>query len=194
MVNRLDLRTHSVIFLVMVGLAIALSAMLYMSGKAENIPATLFAAFTAIFAYSALAYTFDKFRLDLFDRRFEIYTNLLTYASLVQERGEVRVAALEEGQRERLHNASAGSFRGQGLHKSRTLFGSDIIERLEKLNKSHAYLSVYTGPDVAGYNAEEHTRHLLQVTNLIAELPALFERYIYFGDYCLNKTTSSSPS
>jgi len=83
--------------------------------------------------------------------------------------------------------AAEGSFRGIGLHKSRTLFGEEIQELLKQLNDSYSWLvAFHEAPSDSSERkkwAENWHKHITFLLDTTRQLPEVFKPYIYFGDY-----------
>jgi len=155
------------------------------STKYEYVPATIFAGFTAFFSYYTYRFSKEKFRLDLFERRFAIYEKILEFCSIIVTYGDLPIGDNNKEERIRLQQAVDASFRSIGFHKTRSLFGEDIYELCLKLNKSYAFFLTYSDPSIR--NPEAYTNEwLVNMTfmqNTIDKLPTIFEAYISFGDY-----------
>jgi hypothetical protein len=108
----------------------------------ELFPGTAFSGATALFAYFAYRFSAEKFRLDLLDRRWSIYENILEFCSRVIQHGPLRLDDASREQTLKTIGAAEQSFRGTGWHKSNALFGPDVIAKLEELNASFSWLSV----------------------------------------------------
>ena len=157
-------------------------------GNPTLLATMVFSTATAVFSYFAYQFSRDRFRLDLFDRRFAIYEATLAYCSRIIAHGDLAAARPEDREAaEQAFRAAEGSFRGSGYHKARALFGEDINELFSKLNKSHAWLSAFgSGPGRSmtheewGTKYAEHSEFIWTTAN---KLPELFKHYMYFGDY-----------
>lgn len=148
---------------------------------------TVFSTGTLVFAFLAYQFSRERFRLDLFDKRFEIYEATLAFCSEVTAQGSLRAATPEQRPGvERAIRAAEGSFRGIGYHKARALFGEDIRDLFKRLNDSYSWLSVYgegRGGLAQGQWADQHYTHTMFIWDTVSKLPDLFRGYMYFGDY-----------
>lgn len=158
--------------------------------RPEFIPVTLISSVALWFSYLAYLFSEERFRLGLLDRRFEIYNNTLDFCSHVMQEGDLKLNDRNKDQIEKAFKSAHESFRGIGWHKSRALFGEDIQEVFEKLNKIYSWLLAYShDPDVLDdpekvmKHAEEWSNHMTTIWKIVNELPELFRPYIYFGDY-----------
>ncbi len=143
----------------------------------------IFSFFTVLFSLLAYKHSKDRFRLDLLEKRWVVYQETLEFCSVVMKHGGIPEHGKDEGRNEEIVNAlinAENSFRGIGYHKTRSLFGSDIHERFDELNKAYAWF--VTRPKTEGWALKEHD-YLMDVYNIIQELPDLFRPYVYFGDY-----------
>ncbi len=156
----------------------------------EAIPTTGFSGTTALFAYYAFRFSEDRFRLDLLDRRWTIYENILEFCSRVIQQGPLRLDEASREQTLRTIKAAEQSFRGTGWHKSNALFGPDVIVKLEELNKSFSWLSVrYQAPEGVTERQKWETEWINHIEFVLATanaLPDIFKPYVYFGDYRKN--------
>ncbi len=64
---------------------------LFQFGKGELTPQLWISAVAVVLSYWACSFTADKLRLDLFDKRFEIYTKTLEFCGIVAEHGSLSV-------------------------------------------------------------------------------------------------------
>jgi hypothetical protein len=171
-------------------LAIVFLVTLFRDNPIGDIPflaTTAFSTLTLVFAYLAYRFSKEKFRLDLFDKRFAIYEATLTFCSQVLTHGSLRAARPEQRAAvEAAIRAAEASFRGIGYHKARALFGEDIQELFHRLNKSFAWLTAYAGgPGNMAHEqwANKFSEETMFVLNTVHKLPDLFKSYMYFGDY-----------
>jgi hypothetical protein len=162
-----------------------LTILLLHLNKPELVPQLWLSIIVAILGYLALIYNSEKVRLGLFDRRFEIYSKTIDYCNVVQA-----YASLErrDENREHINNAITAaheSFRGIGYHKTRALFGQDIVTLFDKLNKSYAYIVAYgrLRSEDDRFDADTYWGHVTQTVDLTKTLPDYFRPYIYFGDH-----------
>lgn len=61
-------------------------------GNPPFLATTVFSTATAIFAYFAYRFSKEKFRLDLFDKRFAVYEATLEFCSRVASHGSLQIA------------------------------------------------------------------------------------------------------
>lgn len=154
----------------------------FADGQFAQAPQLLVSMLALAVAYLACWYTAEKLRLDLLDRRFEIYRDVLTFCSVVTQHGTLRA---DENNREEIAKAilaAEGSFRGIGIHKSRALFGSDIHEFLNGVNRNFACIIAFQDDDS---KIDEYYASVMAVWDAIGVLPDKFKPYVYFGDYRL---------
>lgn len=161
------------------------TALLLAFDKGELVPQLWVSVLALVLAYLAAFFTHERFRLDLFDQRFEIYRNTLQFCSTVLSLGGLERNERNKDQFDNAMQAAHDSFRGIGHHKTKALFGDDIVERFNKLNKSFAYITAYSGlaQNSDTFDIDIYFEHIEQVTNLVGELPDIFRPYLYFGDY-----------
>lgn len=151
--------------------------------RSDQIPTTLLSSVAVAFSYYAYRFSKEKFRLDLLDRRWEIYEQVLKFCSVVVTHGGLP----KHGENESINKsvvsgleAAHESFRGIGLHKTKSLFGPEVHEKFEQLNRMYAWF--VARPRTEGWVETEH-QHLNDILKTIEDLPTIFKPYIYFGDY-----------
>lgn len=176
--------------IVYTGFALALLflvLLLFGTDKLELLPATFFSATTAAFSFLAYKFSKEKFRLDLFEKRWAVYESTLEFCSRVTQQGSLRRTNDNEETIVAAVQAANNSFRGLGWHKTRALFGDDIYELFKKLNKSYAWLTAFSErPEDPIQNAAwplQMLEHSTFVWETVEKLPDVFKPYVYFGDY-----------
>lgn len=135
------------------------------------------------FSYYAYRFSKERFRLDLLDRRWEIYQQVLKFCSVVATHGGLPKRSEDASINKSVISgleAAHESFRGIGFHKTKSLFGPEIHQKFEELNKMYAWFVARPRPD--GWVDTEY-QHLGEVLKTIEELPTIFKPYVYFGDY-----------
>jgi len=156
---------------------------------AANVVVTIIFGFVTVTLSSvALFYSKEKFRLDLFDKRWEIYEHTLDFCSIVTQQGSLRATEDNREHIIRAVTAAGKSFRGIGWHKTRALFGPDIHGLFEKLNQTYSWLTVYSErppngtPEGDNWPTDMYNKSMF-VYNTATGLPDLFKPYVYFGNY-----------
>lgn len=141
------------------------------------------------FSFFSYKFSKEKFRLDLLDRRWEVYQETLKFCSMVMKFGDIPTHSDDE---DRNKEAISGlisaheAFRGMGYHKSKALFGDDISDCFDKLNEAYAWFVTYNDIPYSEYSAEDFERkrqHISLIVDISTDLPDLFKPYVYFGDY-----------
>lgn len=163
---------------------------LYKQDELASIPTFTVAFIALIFSYFAYEFTRDKFRLELFDKRYGIYINILKFCSAVSTYGDLLKNGSEtNGETQEKIDALIApndSFRGIGWHTSQMLFGPEIKVLMNEINKSYSMMVIKgysTGHDeYAAWQKEKHAE-LVKLVKLVDELPKHFQAYLYFGDY-----------
>jgi len=157
-------------------------AILVIAGKWEIVPATLFTTIAAWFSYAALRYSREKFRLDLFDKRFEIYSSTVNFCGRVQQIGLFSDTPEQRSENVETMRIAEECFRGLGYHKSLALFGGDIHDLFKELNTACSWLS--SRPNPRDDNEwKQWLKHSEFVVTTVDRLPDLFAPYMHFGDY-----------
>lgn len=158
----------------------------------ENLPlcfsgTTLFFSACAL-GVSILAYRHSKnrMRLELFDKRWEIYEPVWIFGSRVMRHGSLTINDNNEEDVRLALDAAVNSFRGIGWHKTRMLFGKDIHELFESVNNKYAYLVAFneapSDPTRREEWVEKRFNALNDISELMVKLPEHFNKYMYFGD------------
>ena len=147
-------------------------------GLINTIIPAFFGSITVVFAYLGYKYTREKFRHDLFDRRWKIYQNLTTFLSLTLKYGDAPSSSNEDA--ENFHVSAHESFRGAGLHGAKLLFGDDIQSLFDNLNDTYAWLVAHQNR-TEEKAANEWEIHMKFIRNTLKDLPDLFKKYLYFG-------------
>ncbi len=160
-----------------VAFSIVSSVLLYYIDKWELIPQLWVSVAVAMLTYWACYSTSEKLRLDLFDKRFEVYSKTLEYCGVVLRHASLNPNQNNHDEIEKAQAPAHESFRGIGYHKARALFGPDIQELFSKLNDSYAYISAF-----AHKKDETYHKHLTQTMEIARKLPDHFKPYMYFGD------------
>lgn len=161
----------------------ALSIFILVEKNSDQIPTLLISSIALGFSYYAYLFSKEKFRLDLLARRWEIYEQVLKFCSVVAIHGGLPKHGTDEAINQSVVSglqAAHESFRGIGIHKTKSLFGPEIHEKFEKLNQMYAW---FVARPRSGNWAEKEHKHLSEIFNTIEELPKLFKPYVYFGDY-----------
>ncbi len=154
---------------------------LYCVDELGAIPTFIIASIALFFSHYAFLFSKEKFRLELLEKRWEIYEETLKFCSTVTTYGGLPKHSNDEDRNKQIISAlqsAQQSFRGIGLHKARSLFDKDIIEKLNEINKHYAHFVSYQDEF-----DKERTNRLISVYKLIEDLPDLFKPYVYFGDY-----------
>jgi len=178
------------------GLVVVISTkIIIVDQKSELLPTLWISAIAAGLSFNSYVYAKEKFRLDLLDKRWEIYEETLEFCSAVMRHGTLRVTEENEEKIFAAIKAAENSFRGIGYHKTKSLFGEDINQRFEELNKSYSWLSSFTdypiNPDEHQKWVEDKHNHIMFVYKTGQELPEIFKPYVYFGDYRRENTRTS---
>lgn len=154
-------------------------------GKTENIPSFISGIGTLAVAAWGLYYTREKVRLDLFEKRWEIYENTVKFCSHVQTHAAIRQETkMSPEEAKEFREILQGSFRGLGYHKYRHLFGKDVSSIMDSLNDCYSILVAYRNK---GYVTEEEDEAVRTVYRIAEKLPDLFAPYLYFGDVMRKK-------
>lgn len=147
----------------------------------------VFSIVAVVFSFLAYQHAKDRFRLDLLEKRWEIYQEILQSCSIVLTHGGLPKHGTDKGRNEDIIKALQSahkSFRGIGHHKMKSLFGPEIYGKMDELNKAYAFfVTGFEGPEYA----EKDSELLMSMYETTKELPELFKPYVYFGDYKIRK-------
>ncbi|MBL1147369.1 MAG: hypothetical protein HND56_02885 [Pseudomonadota bacterium] len=145
----------------------------------------VFGIVAVVFSFLAYRHTKERFRLDLLDKRWEVYEKVLEFCSRVTQYGGLPKHCDDDEERNKsilaALMASESSFRGIGYHKARSLFGTDIHGKLDKLDKAYSFFITYQ--DNSHDKHDQQRAHLSFVWETVNDLPEIFKPYIYFGDF-----------
>ena len=168
---------------VMIFISVATVAVAIATNRFDLLPTIALGIVTSTLSYAAYRFSREKLRLDLFDKRWEIYQQTLEYCSTVTQQGTLKARNDNEENIKKAILAAHSSFRGIGFHKTRALFGSEIHELFEKLNKSYSWLIAYSDrPSDMEDWPKLHSEHVMFAWQTIQSLPEVFRPYMYFGD------------
>ncbi len=188
---------HNGFYLLLAFVLLGLSILLVDVERYDLLPATFFSVITLHFSYLAYQFSQDKFRLDLFDKRWEVYKNTLEYCSIVTQQGRLVMTEDNKDQIANALRAADNSFRGIGWHKTRFLFGVEIYLLFKKLNESYAWLASYSERPSDPKESAEWPKKMYDnsmfIWNTVQTLPDVFKPYIYFGDYKSVKWSINTP-
>ena len=153
------------------------------TSKLELLPSVILGCITTIFAFCAYKYTKEKFRLDLFEKRWEVCQNIAKFCSIAAIYGNLFHEPENEDKKKDLkeaYDAMGKSFKGEGYHLRSLLFSKDVEDTFKKLNEAYAFLSSYYLNSQQPFTGVEH---LTNLSKIYEDLPDLFKPYLYFGDY-----------
>lgn len=155
--------------------------------------ALVFGGMTATFAFLAYRYTREKFRLDLFDRRWEYFIELweasqiaLTIPPIPRLYGSRSVAALvdrapadgsdESAEWRELYRRVRKCVSREGRLRAKALFGHEVLKHLDAAAAVLADAERLTEAD----DEVVRRREFIEMTG---KMFAAFEPYLYFGDH-----------
>jgi len=182
----LRMPTRDEFFLLVAFVFMAGTAYLIDNGKPELVPQFWVSILVLGISYWGLVYTRERLRLDLFEKRFAIYDNLLTYCSSLMQLGTLEHTPERAAEVEAAINAAHESFRGLGFHKAKALFGPDIEKLLNDMNRRFAIIvsqgSARSRADPK-FDARLYWEQVQFTVGQASKLPDYFRPYLYFGDY-----------
>ena len=180
-------QTEKICFILFAFLLFLIAIVLFCSSSLDRFPTYAGAFTTAIFAFLAYRFTKEKFRLELFEKRWSVYEKVLEFCSRVVQVGGIRNTPDDSESFRATLAAADESFRSIGFHKTKALFGDDIHQLFEKLNQSYAWLTSFSerpsDPEASANWPKQMHDHTMFIWNTVNELPEKFKPYIYFGDY-----------
>ncbi len=146
----------------------------------NNFIATILSIFTVIISFGAYKHTQEQFRLNLLDKRYEIYGNLYDFFKFVNSNTNIYEKDMTPEAYYTMHDLVCKSFLGEGYHKSLALFGKDVEEFLGKVRMTYIYLR---DNSPSGQNLREYTTNYVALREMQVELADIFRAYVYFGDH-----------
>ena len=159
--------------------------------KIENLP-TFFVSVVAL-GFTHLSYynSREKFRLDLFDKRYEIYRNSVEFCKYIIRYGGLPDAEKQKDARRDFESIVNQSFQRDGDHLATFLFGDDIADLYNKFNKIYAFFSTYSINVIREISdPEERNRiqllkfeHLKYLNDIVTKMPDIFSKYMNFSKF-----------
>jgi hypothetical protein len=166
--------------------------LVYVAQKPEHLPTFWISCIALSLSYYAHTSAKEKLRLDLLEKRFEIYEKVLEFCGLVTKHGTLTARPDNREEIEQALNAAYQSFLGIGLHKTRSLFGEDIYSFFSDLREKYIYLITHPYPTIPlpDQQQAEWAQKNMESINFILlsaeKMPDLFKPYVYFGNYRKN--------
>lgn len=162
----------------------------FTSASTERV-AILFTGIAAFFSYEGYLYNKEKFRLELFEKRWKVYESLHRFNSVLLQLGEL--GSLKQTTNETqldyelrknkitlARDVAEDCFRGIGWHSSQLLFGEDIHSQLGRVN------IIYCESESGSSTPQDRASNAQFLIELTKKMPDLFSPYLYFGDYKSN--------
>lgn len=140
----------------------------------------IFGSITASFSFFAYILTKERFRLELLEKRWDIYENTLKFCGAVLKHGGIPKHSDDENLKKEIVDLlmhAESSFRGIGFHKSKSLFDPEINEHFDKINEAYAW---FVKRNQSGNWHEKEYENLILIHNTVNKLPELFKPYVYF--------------
>ena len=159
----------------------AAPVILYYFGFRDGLAVTSISIFALGFSAAAYLSAKERFRLDLYKDRFEIYKEALVFQSIVVKHGGLAPGTTDASIKEILQatQSAENSFTGLGYHKHKFLFGKDIEEYFDGLRADYAWLK--NPPTKEG--TKQHNEKVLGIYKKMEELPDRFAPYLSFAEY-----------
>jgi hypothetical protein len=161
----------------------------------SQIPTFTFTAITAGFAYQAYRYTKEKFRLELFEKRWEVYSAIVHFEDKLKGFVEKyvqkeRYVSEEFEQRntdaKELLQIANQSIVGLGWHRKQLLFGKDVW-------RPFAQIEIILVKAQSEWKDEERKKDMETLSEIVKSFPNLFKPYLYFGDYKYDQGEEKNP-
>jgi len=164
---------------------------LWFIAKLENFPTFCVSVVALGFSYLAYYNSREKFRLDLFEKRYESYRNCMKFCSYLIQFGGLPDYEKDSDARKDVELIAAQSFRGEGYHLATFLFGKDVAELYGELNKIYAFFSAH--PDYVIRQTPDNGRvkeimdmkfeHIRYMNDILNRMPEIFSKYMNFSRY-----------
>ena len=139
---------------------------------------------TAIFAFLAYKYNKEKFRLELFDKRWEVYENISILCLTIQKYKRIRPM---HGSTKTTYNDLRKAYDSikklsneEGYHLRSLLFSNDIEDAFTKIDMAYKFLWNHYENNTDEGGEWDHYKNIVDIEK---NLPELFKPYLYFGDY-----------
>lgn len=153
-------------------------------------PTFLVAQIAIGLSYLAYYNSREKFRLDLFEKRYESYQNCLSVCSAILQHGDIPDAIKFVEERKKFESSVNKSFRGEGYSLSYFLFGPEIKKLYEELNLMYSHLSTYSNNTLSELSHEERIKqnlqkheHVSKTWEIVKNLPHTFSKYFDMSEY-----------
>lgn len=144
---------------------------------------SIIAIIALVFSFLAYMHNKEQLRLSLFEKRLEVYINLLNFFKFINSKGDLYSQRMTREEDEKLLGFSQQSFLWSGFHKSTFLFGEDVTALFKEIEELYIFLLI---TDPSGDNAQDYYNKFHQLRNLDKKLPIIFRPYLYFGDKKMN--------
>ena len=183
--SSLRLPQPALAFSVLLIMFVLSTALMIGVAKYDLLPQLWVSLVVAFLAYWAAYFTSERLRLDLFDKRFEIYEKAIEFSSVVMKHGSLRSTAASSDDVGRAIREAYESFRGIGYHKARALFGVDIADLFKEINDSFTYVIAFQDAAVSevSYAPDRYHERVLNIVSIAERLPDDLRPCLYFGDY-----------
>lgn len=163
------------------------AALFYALNKTEYFPTFCISMITLSFSYYAYLFSKEKFRLDLLDKRWEAYEQIVDFCKKVSAYGGFPKETQNKFQEQEVYEAFISAiylFNGMGAHKVKSLFGEDVQKEFQKLRDHYVYFVTRREADQKNaWLDKEGVTRLEDVLTISQNLPSTLKSYMYFGDY-----------
>lgn len=188
-IKKFDLEKHLVKKII--GIFVVSFVISIIGGTSTLVSSVSLPLITVIFAFLSYKYNKEKFRLELFEKRLEVYENINAFCSVVIKYGDLpKLGEPEDKDYEQINqdcikyqNAADLSFRRRGYHLSKLLFSDKLNNYLKELNDSYCFLLTYKDGERNSETAQKWGNHLKAIIHINQNLPEIFKPYLYFGGY-----------
>lgn len=166
-------------------LFLSLTSIFYLEKTWNYYPAFFVAFFALVFTYLAYEFTKEKFRLDLFEKRLEIYEKFLVYCRLCVGINFYSPKLDEDSRYQELQSLD-DEFIKKLLPRMKLLFGIEVENAFKQVRDNFVILesikfSLPQDIDRDFKIGKEKRRS--QINLILKDLPNMFQKYIYFGTY-----------
>jgi hypothetical protein len=174
---------------------IVFSCVLIAHEKWEYLGSLFFTSATATFAYQALIYTKEKFRLELFEKRMAIFEPVKNFCDAIHDAVDIKVRRSDMLSELVLITSESGVLEFPASGVVEVMF---LYEQIDEFKLAALFDSEVSGMGHAVYDAISNLEHTVKDADHEVDLikylktcawkwPTLFMPYIYFGDYKRDK-------
>lgn len=163
-----------------------------MSESSERV-AILFTGITACFSYEGYRYNKEKFRLELFEKRWDVASSVIKFLKFVSEYGHFDWGRIQADDVdafayiERHEMRCVVEKKEKFISEGEFLFDRELVEKITLVRMLYSNL---IDENSKYYKENTSSNPKSEAENLLNNMNKLFAPYLYFGDYKSPQPTS----